>query len=275
MEEISDVCVREPTAFSGYPECEDRFSPYYLYKFVIASGMQFLRQAEWFWAANVMGALLWEPRNAIKAGQDLQVGKGGPFQFFGMNPTELLPWQVGRIPILALHGKNGTQGMFLQMGKYFQEHQIGPLFTVNLAEGELTEADCDTIDQKIEEIKRICRCEKVHLLGYSRGAEIAPYAALERGTYHINNGFCYQSKHWTNWREDIGLIIRIGSMTTQEEWKHFSREMQETIWEIRGLDDIHMPEPSLAIHHIEVSETGHLGLVSSKVVFDHLHSILG
>lgn len=269
-----DVCLREPTAFSGYSLPESYFHPYYLYKFAIASGVQFLRQIQWYWTANVVGALLWEPRQAFKAGADLEKGKVETFQHFGMNPTNLQEWQIGRTPILALHGKNGSQGMFLKMGEYFERNRLGPLFTVNLSDGELCEEDRDIIDAKIAEIQRVCECEKVDLLGYSRGAEMALYAALEKESYRIYNGYCYQARKWKTWRPEVGKIIRIGSMTTKEEWKHLSHPMQESLWEIRGLDDIHMPEPSFAKHAIEIDGVGHVGLVSSPLVFAVLDSVV-
>ncbi|MCB1109820.1 MAG: hypothetical protein KDK64_02475 [Chlamydiia bacterium] len=269
----SEVCLREPTGFSGYPTLGDYTSPYSLYRHVVAAGVQFLRHYEWFWAANVMGALLWEPRASIAAGMDMDRGKGEALRDFGMNPTTLPSWQQGRTPILALHGKNGTQGTFLKMGTYFEAHQLGPLFTVNLSEGELTEADREVIDRKIEEIREICGDQPIDLLGYSRGAEIALYAALDQESYRIHEGYCYQTQAWTSWRPEVRRVVRMGSMMTEGEWNYLSPTMQESVWEIRGLDDIHMPEPSCAIHKVEVEGVGHVGLTSSPEVFEQLKVI--
>ena len=270
-----DLCLREPTGFSGYPVLESYASPYYLYKHVVATSAQFLRRMEWLWAANVVGALLWEPREAIEAGNALSIGKETEFHHFGMNPTSLKEWQRDRIPILALHGKNGNQGMFLKMGEYFERHRIGPLFTVNLCAGELTEKNREIIDQKIAEIQSLYGYGvKVDLLGYSLGAEEALYSALPSGSYKIHEGYCYQTQTWSEWRPEVNGVIRIGSMTLKSEWDHLSDSMKEVLWEIRGLDDIHMPEPSFARNRVEIDGVGHVGLVSSPSVFSVLKTLM-
>lgn len=270
-----DVCLREPTGFSGYPILENYVSPYYLYKHAVATSVQFLRRIEWLWAASVIGALLWEPREAIRAGNALSLGKEEVFHHFGMNPTRLEEWQKDRTPILALHGKNGNQGMFLKMGEYFERNRIGPLFTVNLCAGELTEKNREIIDQKIAEIQTLCGHDiKIDLLGYSLGAEEALYSALPSGSYKIHEGYCYQTQAWSEWRPEVNRVIRIGSMTLKGEWDHLSDSMKEVLWEIRGLDDIHMPEPSFAHHRVEIDGVGHVGLVSSPSVFSTLKTLI-
>lgn len=71
--------------------------------------------------------------------------------------------------------------MFTSMGKFFQDEEMGPIFTVNLADGELTEKDCGVVNAKIKEIQALYGREvKVDLVGYSRGAELAFYLALPK-----------------------------------------------------------------------------------------------
>ncbi len=270
-----DACLREPTGFSGYPVLENYLSPYCIYKHLAATSVQFLRRLEWLWTASVVGALLWEPREAIRAGNALSIGKEQTFLHFGMNPTRLMEWQKDRIPILALHGKNGNQGMFLKMGEYFERNRIGPLFTVNLCPGELTEKNRKIVDQKIAEIQTLYGHNvKIDLLGYSLGAEEALYSALPRDSYRIHNGYCYQTESWDYWRPEVNRVIRIGSMTLKDEWDHLSDSMKKVLWEIRGLDDIHMPEPSFAHHRVEINGVGHVGLVSSPSVFNTLKTLM-
>jgi len=270
-----DTCLREPTGFNGYPSLESYVNPYYLYKHVVATSVQFLRRIEWLWTASVVGALLWEPREAIRAGSVRSIGKEEAFHHFGMNPTRLKKWQGDRTPILALHGKNGNQGMFLKMGEYFERNKLGPLFTVNLCAGELTEKNRKIIDQKIAEIQALYgRDVKIDLLGYSLGAEEALYSALPEGSYKIHEGYCYQTQSWSKWRPEVNRVIRIGSMTLKDEWDHLSDSMKEMLWEIRGLDDIHMPEPSFAHNRLEIDGVGHVGLVSSPCVFNALKTFM-
>lgn len=267
-------CVREATGFIGYPSYESNgIDLYYGYKYLIASGVQFFRKMEWKWAANVFGALLWEPRASVQAGTTINQGKVNKLQTYGMNPDCIADKE--KTPSLALHGKNGSQGMFLPLGKFFQDNDIGPLFTVNLSEGELTENDLEVINAKIKEIQSLYGREvKINFIGYSLGAELALYVALNKASWRIEeNGKCFLSPVHS-WRKEIGKIIRIGSMTLKTEWKMLSEEMQMSIYEIRGKDDIHMPEPSHAKNQYQVDGVGHVGLVSSSLVFNQLKIIL-
>ncbi|QVL56687.1 MAG: hypothetical protein KFB93_04710 [Simkaniaceae bacterium] len=267
-------CVREATGFIGYPTYESEgLDLYYLYKHFVASAVQYLRKMEWQWAASVLGALLWEPKVSIQAGTTINKGRVDKFQVYGMNPEVIEDKE--KTPTLAFHGKNGSQGMFLPLGKYFQEHDMGPLFTLNLSEGELTERDLSAINAKIDEIQKLYgRKVKINFIGYSLGAELALYAALQKDSWRIEEGGRCFLNPVTRWREEVGKIIRIGSMTLQTEWKMLSDEMKESIYEIRGMDDIHMPEPSYAINQYQVDGVGHVGLVSSSLVFDQLKIIL-
>lgn len=246
-----------------------------VYKHAVTCLVQQLRMWEYRWAANIMGALLWEPIKAIQSGMNLSQGKEKEFHPYGINPTELSDEQKRSTPILALHGKNGTQGSFITMAQAFQKAGVGPLFTLNLCEGELTMEDKDRIDAKIFEIQRLYGREiQVDLIGYSRGAEMALYMGLEADSWHIKEGgYCYQDKKWNVMNPLIGRIFRIGSMTIESEWNLLSEEIRERIYEVRGTEDILMPEKSLAHHQIEVYE-GHVGLVDSPEVHTWLISQL-
>jgi len=200
-------------------------------------------------------------------------GKGEEFHIFGMNPTQLTEKQLAKRPILALHGKNGNQGAFLSMAEAFQKVGVGPLFTLNLCDGELTMVDRDRINAKIQEIEALYGREvEVDLIGYSRGAEMALYMGLQKNSWHIKDGgYCYQDREWEMMRSNVGRIFRIGSMTTEEEWRKLPEEIRSRIYEIRGSEDILMPEKSMAYHQFEVY-SGHVGLVDSPDVHGWLIS---
>ena len=244
-----------------------------VYKYAVSCVVQQLRMWEYRWAANVAGALLWEPIKAIQSGMNLNQGKEREFHPYGINPTELSEKQLSNTPILALHGKNGTQGSFITMARAFQQAGVGPLFTLNLCEGELTMQDKDRIDAKILEIQRLYGSEvQIDLIGYSRGAEMALYMGLDESTWHIKEGgYCFQDKEWSEMNPLVGRIFRIGSMTIESEWNLLSEEIRERIFEVRGTEDILMPEKSFADHQIEVYE-GHVGLVDSPEVHTWLIS---
>ncbi|NGX51246.1 MAG: hypothetical protein K1060chlam2_01111 [Chlamydiae bacterium] len=242
-----------------------------IYKYTISCLVQQLRMWELRWQANVVGALFWEPLKSIQAGISLSEGREREFHHYGMNPLTLTEEQRARPPILALHGKNGTQGTFISMAKAFQKAEVGPLFTLNLHSGELSMEDSLLIDAKIQEIKALYNREvKVDIIGYSRGAEMALYMGLQQGSWHIKKGgYCIQDRAWDVMRPDIGRIFRIGSMTLPEEWEKLPEEYRDKLFEARGSEDILMPEKSLAYHQFELYE-GHVGLPDSA----HLHQWL-
>ncbi len=269
-------CVREATGFTGYPVYErEGMGIYSGYKHAVATVTQFFRDRNWQGSARVFAALSWEFITSIWAGLDVYRGKVEHFTQYGMNPKSLSEEQKKQTPVLLLHGRDGSQGMFSSMGQYFQENKAGPMFSINLADGELTEADFKVVNDKINEIQALYGREvKIDLIGYSRGAELAFYMALDKKYWSIEEGGRCLLKNTLEWRKEIGKIIRIGSMTLEKEWSKITHAMQESIYEIRGKDDIHMPGPSYAKNQYVVDGVGHVGLVSSPLVFDHLKSIL-
>jgi len=271
----SDVAALDYPTFE-WPEEETVLkSVASIYKFVISCLVQQLRMWQLRWQANVVGALFWEPLKSIQMGMHLKEGKEKEFHLFGMNPAELTEQQLASRPILALHGKNGTQGTFISMAKAFQKASVGPLFTLNLCPGELTMEDRDRIDAKLQEIETLYgHPVQVDLIGYSRGAEMALYMGLRKDAWHIDQGgYCYQDKEWEVMRPTIGRIFRIGSMTTQEEWDQLPDSIRGNTYEIQGSEDIHMSEKSLASNTLEVYE-GHVGLPDSPAVHQWIISIL-
>lgn len=269
-------CVREATSFSGYPRySEEGVNIYQGYKHVVATATQGLRNLGFQGAARVFGALSWEPIVSVYAGYDIWKGKVSHFDKHGMNPTSLTELQKSQAPTLLLHGRDGSQGMFTALGAYFEKSNMGPVFSVNLADGELTEKDVAVVDQKIQEITTLYGREvKINMVGYSRGAELALFMALPKDKWRIEEGGKCFLASVAHWREEIGKIIRIGSMTLETEWDKLSKEMRENVYEIRGRDDIHMPQLSYALNQYQVDGVGHVGLVSSPAVFDHLKRIL-
>lgn len=267
--------VREATGFTGYPTLEET-SLYHGYKHLVATTTQFFRGQNWQGVARVFAALAWEPITSIWAGMDISRGKGQIFNLHGMNPTSLTTEQKGKNPVLLLHGRDGSQGMFTAMGAFFKSEEIGPVFTINLADGELTEDDYVVVNGKIEEIQKLYGREvKVDLVGYSRGAELAFYMALPKEKWSMDGlGRCLMFPA-SEWRSVIGKVIRIGSMTLPEEWNKITSEMKQNVYEIRSRDDLHMPEKSYANHCYEIEGVGHVGMVSSPLVFDRLKLILG
>lgn len=267
--------VRDATGFTGYPTLEET-SLYHGYKHLVATITQFFRGQNWQGVARVFAALAWEPITSVWAGLDISRGKAKTFNLHGMNPTFLTAEQKKKkTPTLLLHGRDGSQGMFTAMGAFFKGEEVGPVFTVNLAEGELTEDDYDVVNGKIEEIQKLYGREvKIDLVGYSRGAELAFYMALLKEKWSMDGqGKCFMFPA-SRWRKEVGKVIRIGSTTLPEEWDKITPAMKENVYEIRSRDDLHMPGESFATHQYEVEGVGHVGMVSSPLVFDKLKTII-
>ena len=122
-----------------------------------------------------------------------------------------------------------------------------PAFTVNLPDqGPIGERDRQIIHDKIEAIKELYLSRgrgdiKVHLVGYSRGAQAAYSAAIDR--------------------LDIDRLIRIGHPTLPEE---LDNRVQALVYEIDARWDVLVDERSLLPSHQHVElNCGHLGLLSS------------
>lgn len=283
--EVDVSLVRNPTAgdpsqiaypsleFSEVQEDKPRVSQkvWAIYKHTIHCLVQFFRIQRWRFTALVVGALLLEPLSCFRSAYDQRCGAQKKYHEFEVNPKSLSSKELNKKPVLLLHGKNGNQGMLRYLAWRLQnDPDIGPVFTVNLSEGELTMKDRDIVEQKFAEIRSLYGSHPlpIDLVGYSRGAEFAHYMGLPQGTWHIKEGgYCYKDQEWSSWRPEVGKIIRLGSMTLPEEWEALTQEMQNQVHEVRGKYDVLMPETSLASHQHTV-ETGHVGLPYSDEACD-------
>ena len=249
----------------------------YMYTFLITCLVLFLRKHKKSKVALVLGALLIEPFNCVRKVYDHLKGSKKNYSEYGLNPTDLSANQLKKTPILFLQGRQGNQGAF----RYFasamsKEGSLGPIFTVRLECGDLKMSDLEIIDIKIQEIQRLYkkRLISLNLVGYSRGAELALYAALPKNVFHIDDrSFCYACSKWTCWRPEIGKIIRIGSKTLLKEWEALSPKMQKSIYEVTGALDVLMPGLPYSKQSFSV-ESGHVGLLYSQKLIEYIIELL-
>lgn len=161
------------------------------------------------------------------------------FNFYNLNPTELKDEQLEKRPILLIHGNCHNQTAWLSLASGLEESDLGPVFTVDLPSGSVTEKDYEIVNEKIAAIQALYNKHvKIDVVGHSRGGYI---------------GYTLKSQHHP---EDIGKVIRLGSISNEK--KH------EDLYEITGEFDVLVTAKSVLDkeHQMEV-DTGHLGLMYS------------
>jgi pimeloyl-ACP methyl ester carboxylesterase len=222
----------------------------------------FLWRHKWIRTAMILGTLLLEPWQALKAAFRNMANWKKEFNFHGMNPKAISPELKNRRPILLIHGNYHNQSAWLSLGKALKGEKLGPVYTVNLPSGLITEKDYAIVDEKIRQIKAQYKTVgvesiKVDLVGHSRGGFIA-----HRMAWTTRES---QGKRVWSVREEIGKVIKIGSVTDEEERTHMKREdphFANRLFEVTGKYEVLHDAPSLCpdTHKKEV-RAGHLGLL--------------
>lgn len=216
-------------------------------------------------AGMIIGTLLIEPWQALKIAFYTPANWVSHFNFYNMNPTTLTNEELSKCPLLLLHGNFNNQSSWLDLASELQTKKIGPIFTVDLPNGELTATDYKIIYNKIREIKALYRKHhvtnvKINLAGFSRGSELASDTAWP--TLRAAN----LQRTW-DCANNIGKVIKIGTFLSKnyiDRIKKIDPTFIERTFEIVGKYDVLRPERSLLPpNHYQVMPTGHFGLISS------------
>lgn len=235
-----------------------------MYRTTIQRLVGFLKRRGWSDLSSVLGTILVEPWQALKAGLMEAASWKKPFNFYGMNPQVLTEEHLKRRPLLLIHGNYHNQAAWLSLAKTFQAHALGPLYTVNLPSGLITQKDYQLIQSKIEEIQAQYQHHhvdrvKIDLIGHSRGAFLAFRLAWtipkERG-----------HRMWQR-NEAISHVIKMGStlnLREIEKLQEVDPHFRDRLYELVGTQDILEPKPSLlSPQHQKIIETGHLKMLTS------------
>jgi len=207
---------------------------------------------------SILGTLLMEPGQAIKSACLWPASWKRDFNFHGMNPKALTKEQAGKRPLLLMHANAHNQSGWMSLGKRLLASDLGPVYTVNLPNGDITHVDDGIIERKIEQIKQQfldCGVQniKIDLIGHSRGGEVAYRTAC---------------KH----PEDIGKVIMMGYVLKLSEFKKIEKadpDLLSQIYEISATHDIFEPGPTLLRQENQrVVESGHVGLLFSTETHD-------
>jgi hypothetical protein len=201
-----------------------------------------------------------EPVETILCSIRLLKGLGSDSHAHGLNPETLTAEQAKHPAILLIHGNYCNQGVWFPLAEYFHKKGYpGPIFTVNLPAGEITDRDCEIIEQKLMAILDCYGTETassipIHVIGHSRGATLTDH--LERH-YHK-----YQRLLSVNKK------IVLGSY-------HSSSDQQLII--IRARDDIlveYTPPTGPLGTNLTIDTTGHTGLVAHPETIKYCFNLL-
>lgn len=238
------------------------------YEKTVKKIIDFLRSYQLRSLSNIIGTQLLEPWSSFKCSLAYPLGLVNKFQFFGLNPDRITPEQAQKRPLLLLHGNMHNQSAWLSLAKVLQHSDGGPIYTVNLNNGPLTEDDRLIIYAKIEEIKRHYAEHgiddvKIDIGGHSRGARMAFYSALTPNSWKIDaEGKPKVYPKRIDWRDDIGHIFRIGYPTSPKQDSWINGDLRDRIYEIDGIHDCLVDDRSIADRDHRVSiDCGHLALL--------------
>lgn len=216
------------------------------YQSAIKNFVIYLRRHRWKITAMVLGTFLAEPWSVLKAGVLKICNWKKHFNFYNMNPKTLSTAQMSQTPILLIHGNYHDQSAWLSMGKVLKN--VGPVYTVNLPGGYITQRDWDTVARKIEEIKSKCPSfTQVALIGHSRGGIISSIMLQQRS--------------------DIKQAISIGEVSYRNTIESMDPHVRNRLYEITGKHDVLVTQSSfLPADHKKEVNVGHLGLLYSSEV---------
>jgi hypothetical protein len=232
------------------------------YRKTVQGWIASLKKRKCYITAMVIGTLLLEPGRAIKAMCMGLVNGKRPFNYFRLNPKTLSKIQKEKIPILLIHGNYHNQTAWLSLAKKLRSSLLGPVYTLNLPSGPVTERDFALVEKKIKAIKAQYKKDiKIHLIGHSRGGFVAFRMAWTKA--QENKRLWIRSK-------DIGKVIRIGSVSDKKELhaiEEIDPDYRKRLYEITGgADAIATASSLLPAERNKTFGTGHLGLLySSKI----------
>lgn len=219
-----------------------------------------------------------EPIHSLRASIYYLLGCRKSFQFYGMNPSQISEDQAQQRAILLIHGNFHNQSAWLALAKALQNYDLGPIYTVNLPPGPLTEKDREILNAKLQEIQSHYAAKgqvgTIDIVGHSRGSEVAFLAALEDRCYELYHGEKRLSSN-LSFKPQIGKVLRVGTPTDAIEMRALSQDLLDRIFEINAQNDCFIPQKSLLQNGKETTfPTGHLGLLFSSQVHRQIASIL-
>jgi len=190
------------------------------------------------------------------------------FNYYNLNPKALDEKYADQEPILLIHGNYHNQSAWLSLTHKLKKENFGPVYTVNLPGGCVTEADDNIIKNKIEHIQsqyaKLNRPDvKINLIGHSRGGYMA-----HRCAYKITIEGKVYFRHSAELKKEIGKVISIGTVVDEYDINNCQRsdpDFNKRYFEITGDNDILARESSLLSDtQKKAIPVGHLELIYNQ-----------
>lgn len=243
--------------------------------------LAYLDRKGYYEAHAVFATILFEFTECLKYTLRFLLAYKPHFSFYGLNPKKLRPEQKDYDPIILLHGNYANQSTWLSLASKLAKNYKGPVFTLNLDNGDYTQRDFDTIDTTLSNIKKLYNFDDpngvvTHIIGFSRGAGIARYMSFDKSQVSVMNGDVYKVKDdYITYRPDVGRVIMIGS-GSKPPFYDIDPEVADKFRYIHGTKDLLWTKNvELQDEHRVDVESGHAGLVNHpdthKAIFQWLN----
>ena len=156
--------------------------------------------------------------------------------------------------VLLLHGDHHNPSAFFGLSRYLKKQNgVGPLFTLSLPSGEVTEKDLCRVREKLTVIRGLYENKGLpfvfNIVGHSRGAEVALHFLSD---------------------PNLSKVIALGTPISTLFSSSLSLEEKNRLFEVDGLCDVLVLERSSAPNRASFF-LGHLGLLHSANVFHQVY----
>ncbi len=223
--------------------------------------------------AVIIESILLEPWKVIKAGFLFPIGWKKQFNFHRLNPETLSAEQAKMKPILLIHGNYHNQSAWLSLAKKLKNAHVGPVYTINLPSGEITDRDCSILQQKITEIKAQYRRHtsediQLDIIGHSRGGFLAQETARLLAKQSATTQISCQGVL-------PGKVIALGSKIGSRDFvrvQSLDAGLSNRLYEINGSYDVSTrTDPSSVLPANERTvPAGHIGLLTSNKAHEQI-----
>lgn len=243
--------------------------------------LDYLDKKAYYTAHAVFATILFEFIECLKYTGRFLLAYKPHFSFYGLNPKKLTKEQKEYDPVILLHGNYANQSTWLSLASKLAKNYKGPVFTINLDNGNYTQRDFDIIETTISNIKQLYNFDDpnqviTHIVGFSRGAGLARYMSYDKSQVSVKNGDIYRVEdEYMKYRPDVGRVIMIGS-GSKPPFYDTNSEVADKFRYIHGTKDLLWTDKvQLKNEHRVDVESGHAGLVNHpdthKAIFSWLN----
>ncbi len=219
-------------------------------------------------AHTVLATILFEFRECLIFVFRFLLAYKPHFNFYGLNPKKLSAEQKDHDPVILIHSNYTNQSTWLSLASTLSKKYKGPVFTVNITAGDLSQKDIDIIETKITDIKNLYNFDDpndvvTHFVGHSKGAWLAEYMSMNQSDWSLRDGQLYRVKdELLTYRPDVGTVIMIASGNKPVHYDSVT-EVANKFRYIHGTQDLLWQKRlELREEHIIDVECGHFALLN-------------